>query len=549
MTITVGQLTFPKTGTNPKYASAQEAEDAIEALLQGVVDQLGALAELDQLGADAVDGLAIRDGAVSFAKLSVALQGKIDGIEAGADVTDLEGVSGALNSASERSAVADDDRLFLSAPSAGDAFRSVPLLAKLWPWINDKVAETYATAAALGAKVGDHAAPVDTASIWYIAGRRVVWAASSSEDQAALGVLENGGVLVGGDVAEANSTWYYQGQKVHRAFVDAQERPSLIVTEDGTAHVPNIQGEILASVPIQCWGDSLTYGDQDGTGVSYPAKLAELLGVPTVNHGIGSQTSKQISMRNGGRVATVTISGNQITTGENTVTHLGGVEISTSGGMAADSDHPFPLSAAASNATRSLEVVIQGVPGTLQRTATGGPPSTSETYTFTPTDETYLPVTCPAGSAVIVQNQPAHKNISIFWLGRNDFTEPDQVKQSVADCVARLDSGAKRFLVLGVLNGDGPSERTGNANYGTIVGLNNDLAVAYPGAFVDIRRRLISEGLRRAGITATAQDLTDLSNDTVPTSLRTDGIHLNAQGYTVLAEILKEEITRRGWVQ
>lgn len=47
MAISVGTLTIPTTGTDPKSADLEEMEDEIEDLLQGVVDQLGSAAEAE----------------------------------------------------------------------------------------------------------------------------------------------------------------------------------------------------------------------------------------------------------------------------------------------------------------------------------------------------------------------------------------------------------------------------------------------------------------------------------------------------------------------
>jgi hypothetical protein len=49
--------------------------------------------------------------------------------------------------------------------------------------------------------------------------------------------------------------------------------------------------------PIACWGDSLTQGNQDLTGVSYPGVLQQLLGVPVDNEGIDGQASALIAAR------------------------------------------------------------------------------------------------------------------------------------------------------------------------------------------------------------------------------------------------------------
>ena len=49
--------------------------------------------------------------------------------------------------------------------------------------------------------------------------------------------------------------------------------------------------------PVACWGDSLTQGNQDLTGVTYPGVLQPLVGVPVYNGGVDGQTSVQIAAR------------------------------------------------------------------------------------------------------------------------------------------------------------------------------------------------------------------------------------------------------------
>lgn len=59
-------------------------------------------------------------------------------------------------------------------------------------------------------------------------------------------------------------------------------------------HISTSPGQ---QVPIACWGDSLTQGNQDRTGVSYPSALQQLLGVPVYNEGIDGQSSAQVAAR------------------------------------------------------------------------------------------------------------------------------------------------------------------------------------------------------------------------------------------------------------
>ena len=52
----------------------------------------------------------------------------------------------------------------------------------------------------------------------------------------------------------------------------------------------------------------------------------------------------------------------------------------------------------------------------------------------------------------------------------------------------------------------------------------------------------MENGLTVAGITPTEQDETDIAAGTVPTSLRSDGVHLNAAGYKALGTMLADKI-------
>jgi hypothetical protein len=55
---------------------------------------------------------------------------------------------------------------------------------------------------------------------------------------------------------------------------------------------------VYAPYNIVAWGDSLTAGNEDGTGVTYPASLSsDLSGRPVSNQGVGGQTSIQIAAR------------------------------------------------------------------------------------------------------------------------------------------------------------------------------------------------------------------------------------------------------------
>jgi hypothetical protein len=67
---------------------------------------------------------------------------------------------------------------------------------------------------------------------------------------------------------------------------------TLTQTQLQTATNPN---QAIVPGTIAAWGDSLTAGNQDGSGVTYPNILAAGMGVPVFNFGVGGYTSTQIA--------------------------------------------------------------------------------------------------------------------------------------------------------------------------------------------------------------------------------------------------------------
>ncbi len=308
-----------------------------------------------------------------------------------------------------------------------------------------------------------------------------------------------------------NSTW--DGTPVALAFGGTGATDATTArTNLGLAYATSSQ---LNYYPLVAWGDSLTAGNEDGTGVTYPNVLAGYLGRPVTNKGVGGQTSTQIGVRQGGVAVNATISGGQIpASGGVTITFPTGYEPVTTQGPS------------------SITGTLAGVAGTIS--LSGG------IYTFTRS---------AAGSAVNVSsaafvpsNGTLNNGTVIIWAGRNNYTNPSQVESDIAAMVSSLGSN-QHYLILSVTNGEYSSEYSGQTSYNTLISLDNYLASTYSGHYLDIRSYLIQQGLSDAGLTATASDTADIANDTVPTSLRTDNVHLNATGYRLIARQIANYIT------
>jgi lysophospholipase L1-like esterase len=141
-------------------------------------------------------------------------------------------------------------------------------------------------------------------------------------------------------------------------------------------------------------------------------------------------------------------------------------------------------------------------------------------------------------------NDPSRKTwVSVLWYGANNPDDPARIKADIAASVAGLAAaGNNRFLVLSVVNEATPQSSLGSAIYSDVVSLNQELAALYPANFFDIRAYLMAHYDPNR-----PQDVADVQNGDVPSSLRIDEIHLDNDGSLLVAAKIKELIDARGW--
>lgn len=127
---------------------------------------------------------------------------------------------------------------------------------------------------------------------------------------------------------------------------------------------------------------------------------------------------------------------------------------------------------------------------------------------------------------------------TIIWAGRNNYTDTATVISDVAAMVAAL--GHTNYLVISVLNGEfGSTEYVGGSGYNNIATINASLSTTYGAHYVDVRSYLIS--LYNSN---DAQDVIDHGHDIPPSSLRSDTIHLNDDGYAAAAAKIYESVAQ-----
>ncbi|WP_282364359.1 hypothetical protein [Pseudomonas sp. PS01297] len=280
---------------------------------------------------------------------------------------------------------------------------------------------------------------------------------------------------------------------------------------------------IVSGIKINGFGDSMTAG-AGGGGTNYLGELQRLLTeaghtIPVINRGVGGENSVTICARAGGNPFVVLPVAGVIpattTAFEITLQAINGYV-------------PKPLMQGPSSYTGRLG----NVPGTFSRTVA----DTVYTYYFT---------RATAG-AEIVANRPlplyldigdqARGDINIIWIGQNGPNDVRAIQDAKA-IIQRMTALDKRYLVISKPGGSSTSD------------VDDAMWFAEFGRrFIPIRQYMVKYGLADAGIEPTAQDLTDMANGTVPTSLRSDSVHWLAAGYTILAKIIFQRLKELEWI-
>jgi len=127
----------------------------------------------------------------------------------------------------------------------------------------------------------------------------------------------------------------------------------------------------------------------------------------------------------------------------------------------------------------------------------------------------------------------------VIWVGRNNYSQTAQIISDVAEMVAAIPHD--RYMALSVTNGSAAAERLGGADHHYFTDARDALAAAYGVRFVDVRQALVD-----AYDSGTPQDVTDHTDDTTPSTCRSDAVHLSAKGDLVVAQqIISRLIAQR----
>ncbi len=280
------------------------------------------------------------------------------------------------------------------------------------------------------------------------------------------------------------------------------------------------------SYTVVCWGDSLTWG-AGGGATNYPSVLEGLLQknvneeIYVANAGVGGESSATICARAG-----------------------------VYDPLALAADAVLPAGGGRTKVVLNYPVLRQGGREELDPCTLGGIEGkltieqrsyTAEEYThyFEPSVKLQEDVPLTAGTELVTRHATAFDGcFPVVFIGQNGGWEDsgELIAQQRA-LIGAESLAAGRYLVLGLTSGSAASRAE----------LEGAMEEAFGERYVNLRAYLSGKGLADAGITPTEEDEAQMAEGVVPESLRSDGVHLNADGYRLIGNIVYDTMRRLGF--
>jgi hypothetical protein len=298
--------------------------------------------------------------------------------------------------------------------------------------------------------------------------------------------------------------------------------------------IPLANEEVLGDERIVCWGDSLTAG-AGGNGTTYESVLSSLSGKEVINKGIGGQTATQIAARQGG----VKILASEAFTVPATTEP---VEIKVEASTGTKIGNRW------NNINLDMNCSIDGIDGRLYSSGTKS--GTYYEYTW------YFQRETPGKPYEVAANTPFISDdsltlndnaIAVIWVGTNEGWTSDSVPNDYttyvsykAICDGMIEQlKVKDYIIVGLTAGK-------EADYANMKSI---LEEKYGDRYLDMRSAITSsseEEFAKYGITLTDNDKTLMAVGSMPQSMRVDGVHFNANGYTMIGNIMYNHMVKIG---
>ena len=375
----------------------------------------------------------------------------------------------------------------------------------------------------------------DTLDVYYLVDARntgIVGGYSLSLWLSSKNDWNNANVCYGGNIDFKPGKISLNKMTLHKGGSTSNVINSAIVRIDNISHVPNTVNikfmlftdstlydlwntiNVVDYTTELCfWGDSLTAG-AGGSGISYPNVCASELGITSFkNCGVGGENANTIACRQGGD-SLILKPGNVSEYSLSELTDIYGAQCNPlRQGSGSNSVNP---------------IYINGVKCTLSISQTSITDPNAK-YTITGYNEPLL-----AETPVKFSGCNITAKITVIFVGQNG--------PGLAERLSIIDSMISKindkYIVMGLSSGSSASRADEESQMLSKYGVH----------YFNTRHMLSKYGMNIMNLTPTSSDVEEISKGEVPSSLRSDSVHLNANGYTALGKMLSQKIRACGYV-
>ena len=375
----------------------------------------------------------------------------------------------------------------------------------------------------------------DTLDIYYLVDARdpgingsyslSLWLSSSTD-------WNDANVCYGGNIKFTNGKISLNKMTLPKGGSSSDIIRSAIVRIDNISQVPNTVNikfmlftdntlyDLWSTIPIVdyttdlCfWGDSLTAG-AGGSGTNYPSVCASELGITSFkNCGVGGENANTIACRQGG---------NSLILKEGTVSEYSLSELTDIYGTKCN-----PLRQEEESSSVN-PIYINGVKCNLSISQTSSTDQNAK-YTITGYNGSLL-----AETPVKFSGCDINSKITVIFVGQNGPNLAERL--SIIDSmISKIND---KYIIMGLSTGSSASRADEEAQMLSKYGVH----------YFNTRHMLSKYGMNIMNLTPTSSDTSEMNNGEVPSSLRSDSIHLNANGYTALGKMLAQKIRACGYV-
>ena len=346
----------------------------------------------------------------------------------------------------------------------------------------------------------------------------------------------NSNVCYGGNINFKNGKITLNKMTLRKGGSSSDVIKSAILKIDNTSQVPNTVNikfmlftdntlyDLWDTIPDESplveyttdlcfWGDSLTVG-AGGSGTNYPSVCASELGITSFkNCGVGGENANTIACRQGG---------NSLILKDGAVSEYSLSELTDIYGTGCN-----PLRQG-SGSDSVNPIYINGVKCNLSisQTSTTDP---NAKYTITGYNGRLLAETPVKFSGCDIKSK-----ITVIFVGQNG--------PGLAERLSIIDSMISKindkYIIMGLSSGSSASRADEEAQMLSKYGVH----------YFNTRYMLSKYGMNIMNLTPTSSDTIEMNNGEVPSSLRSDSIHLNANGYTALGKMIAQKIRACGYV-